>query len=330
MTEIIDALARQVLARFGAAASEVRALGGHGGFSGARLWRVHTPAGDWCLKAWPPGGATPDHLVTIHRLMRQARTAGLPFVPEPFAAPGRSTFVEVAGRLWDLVSWMPGTADYRARPSRARLRAACDALARLHRAWEPPQPERRPFPAVRRRLDAARRWCELVAAGWRPDFQTGPDDALTRWSERAWRLAEWSVARVAEWLRPLADRRVDVQPCLCDVWHDHVLFRGESVSGLVDFGSLRPDHVTADLARLLGSLAGDDRPAFGKGMDAYHAVRPLLPGDAATVLLLDRAGTLLGVTNWLRWLYHERRQYEDRGRVADRLAELVRRAEKWL
>ena len=43
----------------------------------------------------------------------------------------------------------------------------------------------------------------------------------------------------------------------------------------------------------------------------------------------DETGTLLGATNWLRWLYHEGRRFEDRGAVARRLAELVTRIERW-
>jgi Ser/Thr protein kinase RdoA (MazF antagonist) len=116
---------------------------------------------------------------------------------------------------------------------------------------------------------------------------------------------------------------------LCDIWHDHVLFSDENVTGVIDFGGVKLDHVTVDLARLLGSLVGDDRSAYGEGVETYHAVRPIGFQDAANVLTLDHTGVLLGITNWLRWLYLERRPFEDRQKVAERLAELVRRVERW-
>jgi Ser/Thr protein kinase RdoA (MazF antagonist) len=318
-----------VLARFGVASIELHALGNHGGFSGARLWRVRTATGDWCLKAWPPGSMDAVRLAGIHALMRQARDAGLPLIPVPFAAPNGSTCVESAGRVWDLITWMPGRADYHTQPCRGRLRAACAALARLHRVWQHPQPLFQPFPAVHRRLAAARSWCDLVGTGWRPDFRQQPGDVLTHWAERAWRAIDGRIATIPERIGFLSGDGVEVQPCLCDIWHDHVLFSGDAVSGIIDFGSAKHDHVTADLARLLGSLVEDDRVAVGEGLDAYSDVRPLGMHDAATVLLLDQTGVELGIINWLRWLYHERREYDDRAAVARRLAELVRRVENW-
>ncbi len=57
--------------------------------------------------------------------------------------------------------------------------------------------------------------------------------------------------------------KVPIQPCIGDIWHDHILFLGDGVSGLVDFGGMRADTVAGDIARLLGSLVADD-PAVGK------------------------------------------------------------------
>ena len=68
---------------------------------------------------------------------------------------------------------------------------------------------------------------------------------------------------------------VPLQPCLRDVWHDHVLFQGDEVTGLIDPSAARTDTVAADISRLAGSLIADDRRAWGKAMDAYQAVRPL-------------------------------------------------------
>src|SRR5262249_33844918 len=120
-----------------------------------------------------------------------------------------------------------------------------------------------------------------------------------------------------------------LHPCLCDVWHAHVLFEGEVVSGLVDYGSVKVDHVAADLARLLGSLVPDDAAQTAAGLDAYGRLRPLAARERELVALLDETGAILAAATWLRWLSRAGRRCEDRAAAADRLASLVRRIERW-
>ena len=101
-----------------------------------------------------------------------------------------------------------------------------------------------------------------------------------------------------------------LQPCVCDPWHDHVLFTGDSVTGLIDFGSAKVDHVAVDLARLLGSLVGDDPHQWRMGISAYRRVRPFSDDERRLADVLDRTGTLLAATHWLRWS-NEGRRYDD-------------------
>jgi Ser/Thr protein kinase RdoA (MazF antagonist) len=118
-------------------------------------------------------------------------------------------------------------------------------------------------------------------------------------------------------------RPVPVQPCLCDVWHDHVLFAGDRVTGLIDYGAAKVDHVAVDLARLLGSLIPGEPDRMAMAVQVYRGIRPLLHPEL--VGLLDWTGVVVGVTNWLRWLYHDGREYPDRPAVALRLGQLIRR-----
>jgi Ser/Thr protein kinase RdoA (MazF antagonist) len=120
-----------------------------------------------------------------------------------------------------------------------------------------------------------------------------------------------------------------LQPCLCDLWHDHLLFDGDRLTGIVDYGAVKVDHVAVDLARLLGSLVGDDADRWEEGFRAYRAVRPLSPDEERLAGVLDRAGTLLGAANWLRWLFHEGRTFDDLEAVANRLRSLMERIERW-
>jgi Ser/Thr protein kinase RdoA (MazF antagonist) len=325
-----DRAAREVLTCYALAGGvAVAALGNRGGFSGAGLWRVEGGPGPLCLRAWPPAGASPERLRGIHRLMGHARRSGLDFVPAVLATGGGDTTVAHAGRLWDLTTWMPGRADFHERPLPCRLEAACLALARLHEAWAGTDPAVQPCPAVHRRLASAREWAALVRSGWRPAFDKGGDDPVRPWAERAWLVLRSKLDEVPRKLAPWVARPLPVQPCLCDVWHDHVLFEGDTLTGLVDFGGVKPDHVAADLARMLGSLGGDDAGLRAAGLRAYARVRPLSLNEEALVPVLDETGTLLGAANWLRWLYRDGRTFEDRVGVARRLAALVERIERW-
>ena len=321
-TSLLDRAADVVLREYPALrAGRPVPLGNRGGFSGARLWRVETVAGPFCLRAWPPDAPAVQTLRTIHDWMQAAARAGLEFVPAVLPAADGATWVEHAGRPWEVTGWLPGRADFHDRPTPARLEAACVALARLHAVWAG-QATAGPCPAVRRRLERYRHWCALVHAGWRP-ADADP------WVARAGGAVRRHVSSVPELLAQWQARPVAVQPCLCDVWHDHVLFEEDAVTGLIDYGAAKPDHVAVDLARLLGSLAGDDAALWAVGLAAYRRLRPLSWEEEALVTVLDRTGTLLGAVNWLIWLGHEGRAFEDRGAVARRLTALVERIERW-
>jgi homoserine kinase type II len=325
----MDDAARQVLCRYAQPirADGLIALGNHGGFSGAQLWQIRTPEGSLCLRAWPPGGATPQSLAMIHRLMQRARQQGLGFVPAVIPARNGETTVEQAGRLWDLVEWLPGRADFHQYPAPARLEAACTALAWLHAVWSSSESTTGPCPAIDRRWRSVHDWLALVQTGWRPTW--GGADPLATWSERAWFVLAGRMDQVPRMLSPWTDRSWRLQPCLCDVWHDHVLFDGDVLTGLIDYGSVKTDQVAVDLARLLGSLVGDNAELRAIGLRAYGRVRPLAPEEEALVAVLDETGTLLAAANWLRWLYYDGRRFEDRDAVARRLAALVERIERW-
>jgi Ser/Thr protein kinase RdoA (MazF antagonist) len=129
---------------------------------------------------------------------------------------------------------------------------------------------------------------------------------------------------VAE-LESAAQLRVALQPCIRDVWHAHILFTGEEVSGIVDFGAMRPENVAADVARLLGSLAGDNPADWERGLAAYQAVRPLADDELRLVTAFDRSTVLLGGLQWLEWLYLEEREFANRSGVLKRVDEFVSR-----
>jgi len=80
-----------------------------------------------------------------------------------------------------------------------------------------------------------------------------------------------------------------------------VLFSGDDVTGLIDPNASRSECVAADLARLLGSLIGDDRSAWDAGLASYQAARPLTLNELALVELYDQSAVLLSGMTWLDW-----------------------------
>jgi Ser/Thr protein kinase RdoA (MazF antagonist) len=205
----------------------------------------------------------------------------------------------------------------------------CRALAELHASWVQGPPQAGVCPAITRRLDRIRQWRILVRSGWQPAFEAMPDDPVHPWAERAWKCVRSHVEQLPRRLAAWLDRPLPLQPCLCDVWHDHVLYEGDAVTALIDYGAVKPDHVAVDLARLLGSLVGDHDELRKAGLCAYARARPLSWEEEALVSDLDHSGLLVGLASWLEWLYRGKRPFEDRQAVAGRLAELVLRAEQW-
>lgn len=330
MDSLLQSQALTVLARFRVPGSRrsVQPLGNHGGFSGARLWRVETSLGTHGLRAWPVGGMTAERLQWIHSLMAAAVADGLRFISVLVPTAEGCTTAEAGNRLWELTTWMPGQADFHDRPSPERLTAAARALALLHRTWAARGSSTAICPGLLRRLEAVRFWLPLLRSGWTPPREHLPA-TVQPWVDRAWRVFPAWLAAVPKQLAPWVQRQLPLQPCLCDIWHDHVLFEGDAVSGIIDYGSAKIDHPAADLARLLGSLVGDDARQRELALRAYAEILPLEPGTSDLVEALDGSGVIVGLGNWLRWLCHDGRSFDDWRAVARRLQELVERITNW-
>lgn len=337
-------------------------LGAAGGFSGAQFWRQDTPRGRLCLRCWPPEHPSVERLRFIHGVLGHVAQAGFTKLPLPIRATDGTSYVESSGRLWQLEPWIEGEADFRRRPTRGRLAAALEALAEFHAAaatfdtpdalagraeieplgnldLAPPGPlpggallpPVGPAPAiVERRRQLARRLggeaavLRSAVAADRTDSGLGSLVPLARSVLEA--LPRIGPALHDE-LAAVESLRVPLIPAIRDIWHDHVLFAGDRVVGLVDFGALRVDTVAADVARLLGSLVGDDRVLRNEGLTAYTSVRPLSGSEQRLIDPLDQSGVLLGGLNWIDWLFVERRQFADMERVAQRLRQIVARLE---
>jgi Ser/Thr protein kinase RdoA (MazF antagonist) len=111
------------------------------------------------------------------------------------------------------------------------------------------------------------------------------------------------------------------------VWHDHVLFTGDEVTGLIDPSACRSESVAADLARLLGSLVGDDSGEWDFALDAYRQSADLTLDERALIPVLDRSGVLLSGLTWLARCYLHSPPLEPNERLLKRLCVILARLE---
>jgi homoserine kinase type II len=271
---------------------------------------------------------TLSRLVEIHLLMKVARNKGLLFVPTVLTSEKGTTYVVYDDRHWDLTTWMEGEAASPTRVSLEQVDSAFTALALLHGAWASREPSRGPCPGVLRRLQGFREWEKVIHAGWGLPLHSS--DPAHAWAERAFKLLEAHAKYLPRKLEDWLDRSMTLQPCLCDIWHDHVLFEGDLVTGIVDYGGVKTDHVAVDLARLLGSLVDDRADLRAGGLHAYARLCPLTLEEEELVTVLDETGALVGLITWLKWLYLENRQFDSRDLVIRRLQALVERVERMM
>lgn len=307
-----------------------------GGFSGATVLKVSAAAGAFAVRGWP-AGADPRRLRGLHRLLRHVGGRGVP-VAVPLLDSTGASLIEHHSRWWQAEPWLPGRADFRASPTDEKLAAAMTTLAAFHVAaatFEPRPEEAELFggprhgvaPVVRDRQALLLR---RVLGGERTlltsAVASSPRDEFGDLARRALAEFERTGRRVFRELQ-LVEAAVPLAPVLRDVWHDHVLFTGDAVTGLIDASACRRDTVAAELSRLLGSFLGDDPPRWDAALAAYACVRPLTADEAALIPILDRSGLLLSAATWLRrrYLFGERVATPA---VLARLRETVKRLER--
>lgn len=360
----------QILERFGIRGPGIRigALGNHGGFSGAELWRIDgveldTSGGRaYCLRKWPGGISESGRVKRIHRLLTHAVKRGFDeqLIPVPIRLVGypvahRNASEEHAetmllhdGSVYELTPWLPGRADFHDNPRIERIKHAAETLARFHLAIEDftghaassPQDFRFPetisssggvnglqVPGIRKRLQAID---ELEAGVAKEIGQrirgTGMERIGTRILDCYHRLRDGIRHR----LTACGAKRFHCQFCIRDIWHDHLLFEGDQVSGIIDFGAIDIDSVAADLSRLFGSLFQNRREFWQTGLESYQSIRELSADELQLIDDYDRSTTMLAGMNWLKWIFVENRKFESLVPIIKRMELLSQRMVEWI
>jgi homoserine kinase type II len=253
-------------------------------------------------------------LRAIHGLQTHVAAHGCNIAPVPRPTRHGDTVLLQDEHLWELTPWMPGQADLLGAATPGQRTAALRALAKFHLAAASyvasgARPRAAKSPGLARRFQLLR------------DLRHGELDRL-RTAARAAQASELReialelvagiegvLAGVARRLEPLVDVDLPLQWCLRDVRPDHLLFTGEQVTGLLDFGAADVDSVGTDIARLLGGLRSDPATNWQAELQAYVAIRQLSRQEFQALTGFDEGGVLAAAANWIRWLFAEGRTF---------------------
>ncbi len=318
------------------AARDWESFGTSAGFSGAVIIRLETTAGLFCLRGWPINSFPARRLLGLHRLLAHVFEAGVSQVAVPVRSRDGETLVSDQNQLWQLEPWMPGQADFWSAPTPKRLQNTMALLAKFHQATETytdagparswlDHEDQTASPTVSQRLAILHDWQSEKLARLRHALPAITDAKLHNLSVEMVSRFERVAAIVGHQLELCLRMRFRLQPCLRDVWHDHVLFSGEEVSGLIDPAATRTENIAADLSRLLGSFLGDDSPRWEEALSEYETHRPLEPEERALITALDQSGVLLSGMTWLDRLILQRESPSNRLQVLERLETLASR-----
>jgi len=308
-----------------------------GGFSGAFVFRIECGEGLFAMRGWPVG-ADQRRLNSLHLILVHVAESGVP-VAVPLRGVDGLRLQWHAERWWQIEPWLSGEANYRSSPTRAKLNAAMTALAGFHAAastFEGVEKHDEWFggrtfgvaPSVRdRRQLVEQRLLNDGTTALRHRISRSDAGSFIDLAEKVLFHVDLLKDTIYRELRRGESLEVPLLPVLRDVWHDHVLFTGDRVTGLIDPAACRRDTVATDLSRLLGSFCGDDREQWQDAITSYARHRPLDENELNLIPILDRSGVLLSATNWLRRHYVDNVDCNTPAVVA-RIHELVERLER--
>ncbi len=223
-----------------------------------------------------------------------------------------------------------GRADFHAHPTDARLRSAMEWLARFHQAAARLAPEAAATtragasPGIANRLARCEELLHSGAEQLQRALPVGVEPFAREVAEPLIGAFQRQGGQLAASLRWAASRTFPVHLCLRDLWHDHVLFTDEELTGVVDYDALRIESPMADVSRLLGSLADDDEARWQRGWNHYAALRSCTPEEERLVRIFDDANLLMAGLQWLDWLFLSRRPFADEAAARARAASWLR------
>jgi homoserine kinase type II len=228
----------------------------------------------------------PEELPFFLDLMRHLSRAGIP-CPTPVADRRGDMLETLCGRPAAIVSFLPGM--WPRRPNPTQCAALGEALAELHLAGMD-------FPG--------RRNNNLSVGGWRPLLAASADRADEVRNGLAAELEVHLTGLESDWPRDLPRGVIHA-----DLFPDNVFFRGDVLTGLIDFYFACTDFLAYDLAICLNAWCFESDGAFNvtkarRLFAGYRRRRELEPAEIETLPVLARGAAIrFLLTRLYDWLY---------------------------
>ncbi len=292
------------------------------GFSGSRIW-FEEKAG-LVLKAIPVDGKSIPELAQIHRWVEIAKEVGIETLPTILRSiHGTSTF-EFGSHYWVLMTKSPGRADFRDDTNDRRLWIIMKELAQLHRIFYARFGTLGPIPGVSRRLAKLDNFSRVFD---RFDWRCLEKHSLA--SNSGWDLVLYlsrnlpgQIARAMRDLERLKHYVVPIHPCLCDCWHDHFLFEGDQLTGIIDLDAMKIDHPAVDLARSITSLLPFNRELWPYVFGKYLEAGAVSDFPFEWIEILSDTGQIVAGLHWLQMVTTVKTGAEF-VRISGRLREII-------
>ena len=207
-------------------------------------------------------------------LMEHLAAAGIA-CPVPIKATDGKALRSLCGRPAAIVSFLDGMWPRRVQPFHCA--GVGGALAQLHLAGA---------------SFAMRRPNNLSVAGWRSLYEACRGRAHEVRAGLAEELGAELAALERDWPQHLPSGVIHA-----DLFPDNIFFRGQQVSGIIDFYFACTDFLAYDLAICLNAWCFESDGSFNVTkarlmLASYRAVRPLSAGEFAALPLLARGGAL--------------------------------------
>ncbi len=285
-----------------------------GGFSAARVFKVNYREHEFALRCWPLNSEQMfpvDRITELHRFLNHLSTFEIPVAVPLLVRDTLTSVFNHRNMFWQCEPWLSGTPVAGETLQPAQLKSAMQLLARMHlaasrydstvagQAWFTCKTGPCPSIVERRNIIASynpQKLLKLTEA-----LQTSPTE-FREPAQKALILYHTHALAIDDQLKQLEHVAVPLHPCWRDLWHDHILFENETITGLIDPTATRTDHIATDLTRLLGSWFSDDQHQWQTALTFYETIRPLSTAEPRLVKALNESAILLTPMTWIdRW-----------------------------
>lgn len=295
------------------------------------VYRIETLAACYSMKRWPVT-AERERLLEIHRFQSYLADTRKSLTPGLVKWSNGETLLEADDAYWEIADWKSGAPiENLGDVNDEQIRQCAEALASIHSRSESYHTQVGVSPGIQQRVDGMiaaiqpctdkrRRFLESISAY---DKYVAAN-VLKDISIRSMRV----IPSLLDSVQRLSKKSVKCFWILRDVWRQHILFQGNRISGMIDFGAARMDWPGLDLVRAFGTLMFESDPRWTMAIMHYLNQRGDDSLELADIRMIHRASVALSALQWLDWFAEEQFDWTNRLSSSwNRVLELQRQLE---